>query len=378
MTTMRVIVDDLLAPTAGPARYAYELTRSLIDFAPPGCFVEGVVSAFSDDDYATIARRLPGLTDLYKSGLAHRELAATWQHGFTRLPGGGLVHSPSLFAPLGRHDRVNDAGQQIVVTIHDVAAWTHPLTLSPKRVAWHKAMAKRAHKYADAVVVPTHAIADQLAEIHDFGGRVQIIGGSVGSTLRVPSDADAVAERLGLPPVYLLAMGAYESDDGIAQAFAALALPGSPQIPLLVVSSEEADGYALVTASMEAGLAEGRVRQLPRLDDAELAVVLDRAELLLFPSLADGFALPVLQAFHFGTPVVHSDAASVLEVAADAGLAVPSGDAEAYPRLLADAVGRVLDDDALSTQLGVYGRDRAGLFSWQTTAERIWQLHAEL
>jgi glycosyltransferase involved in cell wall biosynthesis len=378
MTTMRVIVDDLLAPAAGPARYSYELTRSLIDFAPPGCFVEGVVSASSEEDYATIGQRLPGLTDLYTSSLARRELSATWQHGFTRLPGGGLIHSPSLFAPLGRHDRAVDAGQQIVVTIHDVAAWTHPHTLSPKRVSWHKAMARRAHKYADAVVVPTHAVADQLSEIHDFGGRVQIIGGSVGSTLRVPTNADAVAERLDLPPEYILAMGAHESDDGLAQAFAALALPGAPRIPLLVISSEEVDGYALVTASMEAGLAEGRVRQLRRLDDAELAVVLDRARLLLFPSLADGFALPVLQAFHFGTPVVHSDAPSVLEVAADAGVVVPAGDAEAYPRLLADAVARVLEDDALSAQLAVYGQDRAGLFSWQTTAERIWQLHAEL
>ena len=378
MTTMRVIVDDLLAPSAGPARYSYELTRSLIDFAPPGCFVEGVVSASTDAEYAVIERQLPGLSALHKSGLGRRELAAAWQHGFTKPPGGSMIHAPSLFAPLGRHDRVNGSGQQIAVTIHDVAAWTHPETLSPRRVSWHKAMAKRAHKYADAVVVPTHAVADQLSEIFDFGGRVQIIGGSVGSTLHLPSDPDAVADRLGLPAEYLLAMGAHDSDDGITQAFAALALPGHAHIPLLVIGSENADGHALVIASMEAGLAEGRVRQLGRLNDSELAVVLDRARLLLFPSLADGFALPVLQAFHFGTPVVHSDSPSVLEVAADAGIAVSADDPESYPSLLADAVDRVLADHALSTQLGVFGQDRAGLFSWQTTAERVWQLHADL
>jgi glycosyltransferase involved in cell wall biosynthesis len=378
MTTMRVIVDDVLAPTPGSSRYSYELTRSLIDFAPPGCFVEGVVSASTDAQYAELETLLPGLAALYKTSLARRELSAAWQHGFTKIPGGGMIHAPSLFAPLGRHDRVSDRGQQIVVTIHDVAAWTQPQTLSPKRVAWHKAMAKRAHKYADAVVVPTHAVADQLSEIHDFGGRLQIIGGSVGSTLRVPSDPQAVVERLALPAEYLLVMGAHDSDDGIVEAFAAMALPEAPRIPILVVAGDEIDGHALITASMETGLAEGRVRQLPRLSDAELAVVLDRARLLLFPSLADGFALPVLQAFHFGTPVVHSDAPSVLETAADAGIAVAAGDAAAYPRLLADAVGRVLDNDALTAQLAVYGQDRAGLFSWQTTAERVWQLHAEL
>jgi hypothetical protein len=158
MTTLRIIIDQILAPVPGGiGRYAQELTTALIESAPAGCSVEGIVSASSDAQYAELERKLPGLSRLYKSALARRELSAAWQHGFTRLPGKGMVHATSLLAPLSRHDRAGTRGtaEQIAVTIHDVVPWTHPETLTAHGASWHKAMAKRAFKYADAVVVPT-------------------------------------------------------------------------------------------------------------------------------------------------------------------------------------------------------------------------------
>ncbi|WP_271727570.1 hypothetical protein, partial [Bacillus licheniformis] len=69
-----------------------------------------------------------------------------------------MIHGTGLFAPLRKHDR--RAGDQTVVTIHDVLAWTNPEAMSSTAVAWQKGMLKRARKHADAVVVPTHALAD--------------------------------------------------------------------------------------------------------------------------------------------------------------------------------------------------------------------------
>lgn len=379
MTTMRVIVDEMLSPVPnGIARYTEELTRALIQFAPAGCFVEGIVSASTEPEYAAVLDNLPGLSGLYKTSLARRELVSAWQHGFTRLPGGGMIHAPSLLAPLGRHDRVNATGQQIAVTIHDVVAWTHPESLSPRRVSWHKAMAKRAHKYADAVVVPTHAVADQLADILNFGDRVRVIGGAVGTRLAVPADADERAERLDLPERYLLTMGGLESQRGIDHLLAALALPGTTGLPLLVVGPDDSDGRSISAEAEAAGLPAGRVHTLGYLSDADLSVVLDRAVVLVFPSIAEGFGLPILEAFHFGTPVVHSDVPALVEVAADAGITVPVADLEGYPARLAEAITRVADDDELAGRLATYGIDRAGLFSWQSSAEHVWQLHADL
>jgi glycosyltransferase involved in cell wall biosynthesis len=121
-----------------------------------------------------------------------------------------------------------------------------------------------------------------------------------------------------------------------------------------------------------------QVHILGTLSDPDLAVVFDRATIFVHPSIVDGFGMPVLEAFSFGTPVIHADSAALVEVAGEAGIAVPSGDPVAYPEALADAINRVLGDSHLRETLGILGRDRAGMFSWRAAAEGVWQLHADL
>ena len=168
-TTLRMIVDQVVAPVPGPLGvYTQALTDALIRTAPRDCEVEGIVSSSPPGDYDRLAAMFPGLAGLYKTTLARRELAAAWQLGLTTSPGGGIIHAPGLFAPLRRHDR-SAGGDQVVVTVHDLLAWTHPESLTNASVAWHRAMMKRARKHADAVVVPTHALAERLAD----GGRLR-------------------------------------------------------------------------------------------------------------------------------------------------------------------------------------------------------------
>lgn len=376
MTTLRVIVDRIIAPRPGGiGRYTEELTRQLIATAPRGCDVAGILPASPEQDYETITTLLPGLTGLYKTALDRKQLRQAWQHGLTRLPGTGMLHAPSLLAPLGKHDRLNNAGDQVVVTVHDTIPWSHPETLSSRRIAWYRAMTKRAYKYADAVVVPTHAVATQLAEIHDFGDRIRVIGGAVSSRLTVPVDADVRARRMELPDRYVMGVGGLEPRKGLGSLMRAMADPALADVPLLIAGSPELEVHA---AALEAGLAEGRVQSLGILADADLAVALDRASVFVFPSLAEGFGLPVIEAFHFGTPVVHSDDPAVVEVAAGAGIAVEREDAEGYPGRLADAIRSVLDDSALAQRLRFTGLDRSKNFSWRDSAEKVWQLHADL
>ncbi len=379
MTTLRVIVDQIVAPIPGGiGRYTEELTRELIRIAPRGCHVAGIVSSSPEADYELIETVLPGLDGLFKSALARRELELAWQHGFTRLPGSGMVHATGLFAPLFKHERVNTVGEQIAVTIHDVIPWTNPEALSPRRLGWYKSMVKRAHKYADAVVVPTHAVAAQLAEIYDFGDRIRVIGGAVSSKLTPPVDADARAELLELPKRYILSVGTLQAHKGIAQLIEALTRPQLDGYTLLIVGPEGSQGLDVSEIAAESGLAEGRVRGLGYLPDADLAVALDRASVFAFPSLAEGFGLPVIEAFNFGTPVVHSDDPAVLEVSDGAGLAVAREPAESYSARLGEAIGTVLADAALAERMGFAGRDRARTFSWKDSAEKVWQLHADL
>jgi glycosyltransferase involved in cell wall biosynthesis len=125
-------------------------------------------------------------------------------------------------------------------------------------------------------------------------------------------------------------------------------------------------------------VAPERVRSLGFLSDTDLALVLQRATLFVYPSLAEGFGLPIVEAFSFGTPVIHSDAPALVEVGASAAVVVERADASGYPERLAVAIGRLLGDRQLRERYSIAGRDRARAFSWHDSAERVWQLHADL
>lgn len=376
MTILRVIIDDMLsAAPGGVSRYTEELARELVVAAPRGCTVEGFVAASTEADYAKIADRLPGLAELHKSALARRELTTAWQHGFTRLPGQGMVHATSMFAPLARHDRLND-GDQIAVTIHDTLAWSHPESLSPRTVSWHKSMAKRAERYADAIVVPSHTVAAQLEDLLNLGDRVRVISGAPSTALVPPPDALERAESLGLPERYILAIGGVEPRRGIDQLIRGLDRVDDA-VPLLLVGPDD-DDAELRAAVAEAGLPEHRVRGLGRLSDPNLAVVIQRATVFAYPNLEEGFGMPMLEAFQLGTPVVHSDAPALVELAADAGVIVALDDHDGYPQRLADAVTSVLSDPAFAERLTYSGLDRSSAFTWRGAAEKVWQLHADL
>lgn len=378
-TTLRVILDQVgLESPSGIGRYALELTRQLIATAPRGCDVMGIVPSSPASEYDRIDRELPGLSAVFKSALDRRQLRAAWQHGFTRLPGTGMIHAPSLFAPLYRHDRAETPGEQIVVTMHDAVAWTHPETLPSSAVAWSRAMAKRAQRHADAVVVPTHAVGEQLDEALGLGDRIRVIGGAVSSTLAVPSDAEERAARLELPDQYLLAVGPFEARKGIAELLWALADTHAPQAPIVLAGPTSGADVDLDGIRKDARLSPERVVTLGSLDDADLATVYERATAVVVPSLAEGFALPVLEAMSLGTPVIHSDAPALVELAADAGLVVSRDDYAGYPRRLAEAMRRVLEEPGLAAELRVRGHDRARAFSWRDSAEKTWQLHADL
>ncbi|KQV25496.1 glycosyltransferase family 1 protein [Yonghaparkia sp. Root332] len=378
-TTLRVILDQVGAETpSGIGRYGLELTRQLIATAPRGCEVRGIVPSSPQSEYDRIERELPGLSGLFKSALDRRQLRAAWQHGFTRLPGSGMVHAPSLFAPLYRHDRFESPGEQIVVTIHDAVPWTHPETLPASAVTWSRAMARRAQRHADAIVVPTHAVAEQLGAALDLGDRIRVIAGAVSSALAVPEDAHERATRLELPDRYVLAVGPFEARKGIAELLWALADPHAPDIALVLAGPTSGADVDLDGIRKDARLSPERVLALGTLDDADLATVYDRAEAVIVPSLADGFALPVLEAMGLGTPVIHSDAPALVELAADAGLVVAREDFAGYPRRLADAIRRILEEPMLAEDLAVRGHDRARAFSWRDSAEKTWQLHADL
>jgi glycosyltransferase involved in cell wall biosynthesis len=195
----------------------------------------------------------------------------------------------------------------------------------------------------------------------------------------VPSDADVRARDLRLPSEYVLAVGSLKPRKALASLIAAMGLPDAAGLPLVIVGPQEWHGQHVSTVAMEAGLPEGRVTVLGPLDDGDLAVVFDRASVFVYPSLAEGFGLPLLVAFQFGTPVIHSEDPALIEVSGGAGIAVErQSTGTTYPERLATSIRSVVSDSELTTRLSTYGQDRARAFSWRDSAEQVWQLHADL
>ncbi len=340
MIAIRVVLDEALNERPSElADYAEQLTAAMVRFAPVGCTVDGFIPSSPESEYERIGAAIPGLGTLHKSSLARRELGAAWQHGFTRIPGRGMVHAPSLLAPLTRHDRLHEQ-EQIVVTLHDTLAWTHPELLASREVSRQLALGKRAVRFADAVVVPSHTVAVQADEVLGLGERIRVIASATSPAAQLPQNADMRAERLELPERYVLGIDTPSTAAGLQ------ALGSALDAPLLVIE--------------------------PLADPADMAVVIARAAVLVYPAVEAGFGVTVLDALALGTPVVHSDAAALVELTADASLVVSDNDG------LAAAVNEVLRDEALAQRLRYAGEDRAKAFTWRSAAEKVWQLHADL
>lgn len=327
---MRVaaVVEQCLAPVpGGTGRYAAEVVRALSE--RPGLDVETWTAWHRSPERAEIRgvrgpRRLP---------LPRRGLIAAWERGLGPVPrGADLVHAPTLLAP-PRRDR------PLVVTLHDTVPWTHPETLTPRGVSWHRAMAERVAHTADAVVVPTWAVADALVA-HLTPRAVHVIGEGVGGELTTPPpDADDRAVALDLPPDgYLLSLATLEPRKGLDVLIRALAEPSDVSLPLIVVGQSGWGGVDVMALAESHGLSQGRVRLLGRVSDADLAVVLSRATVLVVPSRAEGFGLPVLEGMAAGVPVVTSSDPALVETGGSATRTAGVGDHRALAAVIADVV----------------------------------------
>jgi hypothetical protein len=370
--TLRVVLDQLVTATdADLAAASHELARALVQSAPSGCDVGAI--APSGEGAVEIA----GIGEIHRMGMGRRELAAAWQLGVAPGVGGGLIHSPTLLAPLVRHDRVNDH-DQTVVTLWDLRAWEAPEELPRTSSMWQRAMLKRAERHADAVVVPTHAMAERLAASSRLGSRIRVIAGASPASFGVPLDAVGRRRTLAVPDALIVMAGDAAPSSALSAGFAALAEAGA-DLPVVVLDAGEGEEPAIVDLAAAAGVPERLVHVRGGLDAADRAAVLDAAVLHLAPSRRPAFPWRVVDALALGVPVVAVASADHREVVSEGGLVVGDvGDGEGDAAALATALGEALGSTAALDRLAVLASDRGRAFSWREAAERVWQLHADL
>jgi alpha-1,3-rhamnosyl/mannosyltransferase len=170
-----------------------------------------------------------------------------------------------------------------------------------------------------------------------------------------------------LPDNFFISVGTLQPRKNVIstiQAHRALSPRHRKQYPLVIVGRAGwkcEDALAMIEQDSRAGA----VHWLPQVTDEDLFVIVKMAHGLVFPSLAEGFGLPVLEAFAAQVPVITSNTTSLPEVAGDSALCVSPLDVEA----IADAMRQLIDDNALCQTLKRKGLKRALQFSWDTCAD---------
>jgi len=187
---------------------------------------------------------------------------------------------------------------------------------------------------------------------------------------RAAADVAArIASRFQLAPGYVLAVGSLEPRKNLARLLAAHAQLDArvrQARPLVVVGGGGWRNGELEQA-LAAASADGAVRRLGQVADDDLVDLYCGAALFAYPSLAEGFGLPVLEAMACGTPVLSSSGSSLPEVAGDAALLIAPEDVSA----IRDGLVWLLADDGERARLATAGAARAARFSWDDAAARI-------
>ena len=273
-----------------------------------------------------------------------------------------LVHGPANALPLIR------LGLPGVVTIHDLAIYDHPEWFPAGQWFATRVVVPESIRRARAIICPSQATRQAIVRLFAIDARrCHVIPHGVEPEFALPAAAavrSEVRRRYGLPPRYLLQVGTIQPRKNYVTTLRALAkIPPGQRVPLVAIGSFGWNYQPVVDAVRELDLSSW-VRFVGYAGIADLPALYQMAEAALFPSLDEGFGLPVLEAFAAGTPAIASNAGAIPEVAGDAALLCEPDDAEALGANLL----RVLDDRELRDRQVAAGRARAARFTWPASA----------
>jgi glycosyltransferase involved in cell wall biosynthesis len=348
--------------TGGTETYARELIPALLDAEPSLRLTAFVNRETAEAGHGPWGELIPAVTVpvqarnrlawvLGEQALLPRRAAAAGVH---------LVHSLGSTAPSrGPFFRVT--------TIHDLHYRTVPqahfglLGLGMRMLV--PLAARRSHR----ILTDSYAVRDQLvARLRLPAESVDVVPLGTGTTPRVsPSPAEEVRRRhrIGDEPI-LLTVSAKRPHKNLSALIDALALLPQERRPVLVMPGYPTPHEQELRArARDLGL-ESHTRFPAWTGDSELEGLYAAAAGFVFPSLSEGFGLPVLEAMQRGLPVACSNRGAIAEVAGDAALLFDPGS----PRSIAEAVGRLLADRDYAEHLRAAGRRRAAQFTWERTA----------
>ncbi len=259
-----------------------------------------------------------------------------------------------------------------VVTIHDIIHLLYPQFLPhPLAFLYAQRMIRRSLVRGDRIIADSQNTRSDLMEYFDIDGRkIRVVYPGVADRFRARLEAaelDRRLQNLGIERPYVLFVGnpkPHKNLDNVVQAFARAVKAGDVPDSLVCVGDRGATQFKIRQRAEQLGISD-RLRLLGHVADEELPAIYQGARLFLYPTLYEGFGLPVVEAMASGTPVVTSDTSALKEVADGFAELVNPLDVPA----MAAAIRRVLADEKRRRTLSRRGLRRAEDFRWERTAE---------
>jgi glycosyltransferase involved in cell wall biosynthesis len=284
------------------------------------------------------------------------------------LPAQTLYHAAEHLLPSLR--------RPTVLTIHDLIFERFPQHHTWTNRTFLKVGMPLFVRAADAIIAVSGQTRRDLIELYNVpAAKIHVIYQGIDERFAPigPAGIDTVRQRYGIERPYWLMVGTLEPRKNHAAALRALARLKANGFPHCLVVAGGAGWLfdPIRTLVGELGLSDD-VIFTGRVPDADLPALYSGADCFLMPSLYEGFGFPVLEAMACGTPVVCSNSSSLPEVAGDAALMVDPEDDGA----LAAAVGRLLAEPDLRSQLRQRGEQQAAGFRWQECAAQTVQVYA--
>jgi glycosyltransferase involved in cell wall biosynthesis len=256
-----------------------------------------------------------------------------------------------------------------VPVIHDLTYLHFPHFVSRRNLYYLRAVMPRVLKRAAMVVTVSDTVRAEIIERFALPEDRTAVVPNGFDEQHFGRNAGWPQSDVGLPPSYLLFVGTLEPRKNLGRVLDALDRLRATRadVPPLVIVGGQGWRNDDISHRLEAARDRGEVHLVGYVNDRDLAPLYSGARALVFPSLYEGFGLPLLEAMASGCPAIVSDRGALREVAGDAALMVDPED----PGAITGAIEKVLDDTALTAALATAGRARASEYTWERAGHAL-------
>ena len=358
---LRVVVDGSAVPRnpSGAGRYVIELAAAL------GQREDVALSLLSRRGDEAWWRQLTAATDVAAVAPRSRPARLAWEQvGMARALrrlGPDVHHGPHYTMP----ERFRGP---VVVTIHDLTFFDHPEWHETAKARFFRRATRVAAERATALVCVSNTTAERLTAILSPRAAVHVIPHGVDHARYRPGDA----ERIG--PPYIGFVGTLEPRKDIPTLVRAFDLVAQrhPDIRLRI-AGHSGWGRRAVDEAVAASASRDRIDLVGYLPEDDVAPFLRGAAAVAYPSLAEGFGLPALEAMACGAPLVTTTGSAMEEVVGDGAILVPPSS----PQRLADALSSILEDAGDTEARRRRGLEIASRYTWAASAEAHVEVYRE-